>query len=264
MVLGAAMVIAFAAIGILAPWIVPYDPIKQDLGKALDPPSAANPLGRDDLGRDVLSRVILGAQVSLMVGLVSVGSAALVGLTIGLVAGYLRGWVDDVLMRVMDALYAFPTLILAIALVGALGPGLPNAMLAIAIVAMPRFARLIRGQVLSLREREFVQAARVIGSSTPRIIIRHVMPNVLGLLAVQAALTNAFAILTESNLSFLGMGVRPPTPSWGGMLRLGYPFIEVAPWLALAPGAVITLAILGFSLLGDGVRDLLDPRTRDG
>jgi peptide/nickel transport system permease protein len=259
--LGALIVASFVLLGLFGPWISPYDPIRQDVARTLDPPSAAHPFGRDDLGRDVLSRLIAGAGVSLQVGGVSVALAAMAGLTVGLVCGYWRGWLDDVVMRLMDALYAFPTLILAIALVGALGPSLVNAMLAISIVAMPRFARLVRGQVLSVREREFVQAARVVGAGDARILVRHVLPSVLGVLAVQAALTTAFAILTESNLSFLGMGVRPPTPSWGSMLRLGYPFLELAPWLALAPGAAITLAVLGFSLLGDGIRDILDPRT---
>jgi ABC-type dipeptide/oligopeptide/nickel transport system permease subunit len=259
--LGATIVAGFMLVGLLAPWISPYDPLQQDVANLLEPPSPAHPLGRDDLGRDVLSRLIAGARVSLQVGVVSIALAVLVGLSAGLASGYWRGWLDDGLMRVMDALYAFPTLILAIALVGALGPSLVNAMLAISIVAMPRFARLVRGQVLSVREREFVQAARVIGAGDARILVRHVLPSVLGVLAVQAALATAFAIRTESNLSFLGMGVRPPTPSWGSMLRLGYPFLELAPWLALAPGAAITLAVLGFSLLGDGIRDILDPRT---
>ena len=260
--IGAAIVAAFLLIGVLAPWISPYDPLQQDVANLLEPPSSAHLFGRDDLGRDVLSRLIAGARVSLQVSVVSIGLAVVAGLAVGLACGYWRGWVDDIVMRVMDALYAFPTLILAIALVGALGPSLTNAMLAISIVALPRFARLVRGQVLSVREREYVQAARVAGAHDLRIVTRHILPNVLGILAVQAALATAFAILTESNLSFLGLGVRPPTPSWGSMLRLGYPFIEMAPWLAISPGAVITLTVLGFSLLGDGIRDLLDPRLR--
>jgi len=260
--LGGAIVLMFVMVGLLAPWIAPHDPLQQDVGQLLQPPSLEHPLGRDDLGRDVLSRLVVGARASLQVSFVSIGLATVVGLAVGLVSGYWRGWLDDVLMRLMDAVYAFPTLILAIALVGALGPNLLNAMLAISVVAMPRFARLVRGQVLTVREREYVHAARVAGARDVRIVTRHILPNVLGVLAVQAALTTAFAILTESNLSFLGLGVRPPTPSWGGMLRLGYPFLEMAPWLALAPGAGITLAVLGFSLLGDGIRDFLDPRLR--
>jgi peptide/nickel transport system permease protein len=261
-VLGAIVVGSFVLVGAVGPLLAPYDPLKQDIARTLEAPTPDHLLGTDDLGRDVLSRLVAGARVSLQVSVVSIAVATVIGLSVGLVCGYWRGWLDDIVMRVMDALHAFPTLILAIALVGALGPNLWNAMLAISIVALPRFARLVRGQVLSARELEYVQAARIAGANHSRIILRHILPNVLGILAVQAALTTAFAILTESNLSFLGLGVRPPTPSWGSMLRLGYPFIELAPWLAIAPGAFITVTVLGFSLLGDGVRDLLDPRLR--
>ena len=261
--LGCVIVGLFCVVGLLGPTIAPYDPLKPDVAHALEAPDSGHLLGTDDLGRDVLSRLAAGTTVSLQVSLVSVGAAAIVGLAVGLVCGYRGGWIDDVVMRLMDALYAFPTLILAIALVGALGPSLINAMLAISIVALPRFARLVRAQVLSVRAREYVEAARVSGADTSRILVRHICPNVISIVVIQAALTTAFAILTESNLSFLGLGVRPPTPSLGSMLRLGYPFIETAPWLAVTPGAVITLAVLGFSLLGDGIRDLLDPRLRN-
>jgi len=261
--LGMAIVGLFCVVALLGSAIAPYDPLKQDVAHSLEAPNAAHLLGTDDLGRDVLSRLIAGTTVSLQVSVVSVGMAVIVGLAVGLVCGYWGGWTDDIVMRLMDALYAFPTLILAIALIGALGPSLVNAMLAISIVALPRFARLVRAQVLSVRELEYVQAARISGADTMRILVRHVCPNVVSIVVVQAALTTAFAILTESNLSFLGLGVRPPTPSLGSMLRLGYPFIETAPWLAVTPGAVITLAVLGFSLLGDGIRDLLDPRLRN-
>jgi len=260
--LGALVVAAFFLVGAIGPLVSPYDPLKQDIPHTLEGPSAAQPMGTADLGRDVLSRLVAGTRVSIQVSVISIALAVVVGLAVGLACGYWRGWLDDILMRLMDALYAFPTLILAIALVGALGRSLINAMLAISIVALPHFARLVRGQVLSVRELEYVQAARIAGARDLRIVVRHILPNVVGILAVQAALTTAFAILTESNLSFLGLGVRPPTPSWGSMLRLGYPFIELAPWLALVPGAVITMTVLGFSLLGDGIRDLLDPRLR--
>ncbi|MCC6175742.1 MAG: ABC transporter permease [Chloroflexi bacterium] len=261
--LGMLIVGLFFVVALLGTAIAPYDPLKPDVAHSLEAPSAAHLLGTDDLGRDVLSRLAAGTTVSLQVSLVSVGVATIVGLAVGLVCGYWGGWIDDIIMRLMDALYAFPTLILAIALVGALGPSLINAMLAISIVALPRFARLVRAQVLSVREREYIQAARVSGAGSTRILVRHICPNVISIVVIQAALTTAFAILTESNLSFLGLGVRPPTPSLGSMLRLGYPFIEMAPWLAITPGAVITLAVLGFSLLGDGIRDLLDPRLRN-
>lgn len=260
--LGALIVGSFTLIGLLAPWINPHDPFLQDYEHLLEGPTRAHPFGTDDLGRDVLSRVISGARVSMQVSFGSIALAVVVGLTVGLLAGYRGGWFDDIIMRVMDALYAFPTLILAIALVGALGPSLFNATLAISIVAMPRFARLIRGEVLRVRERDYIQAAKLSGARDSRIILRHVLPNTVGIVAIQAALSTAFAILTEANLSFLGLGVLPPTPSWGSMLRLGYPFIDQAAWLAVVPGAFITVTVLGFSLLGDGMRDLLDPRLR--
>jgi peptide/nickel transport system permease protein len=259
---GAGVVGVAVLAGVLAPWIVPHDPLQQDIAHVFDAPSGAHPLGRDDLGRDVLSRLIVGAQISLQVAVVSVSVALILGTLVGLAAGYYTGWLDEAVMRLMDTIYAFPTLILAIALVAALGPNSVNAMLAISIVSLPRFARLARGQVLSVRELEFIQAARVAGAGDARILVRHILPNVLGVLAVQAALTVAFAILTESNLSFLGMSARPPTPTWGSMLRFGYPFLEIAPWLAIAPGAAITIVVLGFSLLGDGIRDWLDPKSR--
>ncbi len=259
---GGAIVGLAILVGLLAPWIAPHDPMRQDMAHLMEAPSALHWLGTDELGRDVLSRLIFGAQVSLAVGIVSVGVAVVLGTALGLLTGYRLGWLDELAMRAMDALYAFPTLILAIALVAALGPNLVDAMIAIAVVALPRFARLVRSQVLSVREREYVQAARVIGAGDGRILSRHILPNVLGVLAVQGALTTAFAILTEANLSFLGLSARPPTPTWGSMLRSGYPLLETAPWLALAPGALITVVVLGFSLLGDGIRDWLDPRTR--
>jgi peptide/nickel transport system permease protein len=259
---GAVLVGLAIVIGLVAPWIAPADPNQQDIDHLLEPPSGAHVLGTDELGRDVLSRLIFGAQVSLQVAIVSVTLALILGTLVGLVAGYRSGWLDELAMRVMDTIYAFPTLILAIALVATLGPNIADAMIAICIVALPRFARLIRGQVLSVRERDYVLAARVVGAHDTRIMARHVLPNVLGVLAVQGALTMAFAILTEANLSFLGLSARPPTPTWGSMLRFGYPLLETAPWLAIAPGALITVVVLGFSLLGDGIRDWLDPKTR--
>ena len=260
--LGGGIVGLAILLGVLAPWLAPADPLRQDVAHLMEPPSRAHALGTDELGRDVLSRLIFGAQVSLEVGIISVGVAVVLGTGLGLLTGYRLGWLDEIAMRVMDALYAFPTLILAIALVAALGPNIVDAMIAIAVVSFPRFARLVRSQVLSVRERDFVQAARVVGAGDGRILVSHILPNVLGVIAVQGALTMAFAILTEANLSFLGLSARPPTPTWGSMLRSGYPLLETAPWLALAPGALITLVVLGFSLLGDGIRDWLDPRTR--
>ncbi len=261
---GGIICLLFVLSALFAPILAPYDPLEQNYSETLSGLSRAHPLGTDDLGRDTLSRVLFGSQVALQVGLFAVLIAASVGVFLGLWAGYWGGWVDDVIMRFLDALFAFPTLVLAIAIVAVLGTSLVNAMIAIGISAAPRFARLVRGQVLSLRQREFVQAARSIGASDLRIIFRHILPNTLGIIVVQASLNVAFAILTEASLSFLGLGAQPPTPSWGTMLRLGYGFLDYSPWLAIFPGAAITITVLGFSLFGDGLRDYLDPTLRRG
>jgi len=226
------------------------------------PPSPASWLGTDDLGRDILSRLLAGGRISLGVGLTATAAAAVVGVPAGMVSGFWRGWVDGALMRLMDLLFSVPTMVLAIAIVGVLGPNLTNATLAIAVVAMPQFARLVRGQVLALREAEFVQAARAVGARPVQILRRHLLPNLLGLVVVQGTLTVSFAILTEATLSFLGLGVQPPTSSWGSMLRYGYPFLDQAPWAAVVPGAAIMITVLGLNLLGDGIRDVLDPHLR--
>jgi peptide/nickel transport system permease protein len=228
----------------------------------MHPPSAAWPLGTDDLGRDILSRLLAGGRVSLGVGLAATIAAAGVGVPAGLLSGFWRAWVDTTLMRLMDLLFSFPTMALAVAIVGVLGPNLRNAILAIAVVAMPRFARLVRGQVLALREQDFIEAARAIGVPAGGIIRRHVLPNLLGLIVIEGTLAVSFGILTEASLSFLGLGVQPPAASWGSMLRYGYPFLDQAPWISIVPGIAIMLTILGLNLLGDGIRDLLDPRLR--
>jgi peptide/nickel transport system permease protein len=244
----------------LAPLISPYDPTRQRLLEALQGPSAAHLLGTDENGRDVLSRILYGARVSLLAGVFSVAIAVVLGVTSGLVSGYFSGWVDNVIMRAMDALLAFPTLVLALAITAALGPNLRNAMIAIGVVATPVFARLTRGQVLSIREREFVEAARTLGAGSGRIMIRHILPNVTAPLVVQASLSVAFAILAEATLSFLGLGVQPPEPSWGSMVSRGKDYLDQAPWLSFAPGGAILLAVMGFNFLGDAIRDALDPR----
>ena len=251
-------VVVFCAI--FADVISPYDPIEQDYTALTQPPSLAHPLGTDDLGRDVLSRIIHGSRVSLQVGIIAVGIALAVGVTLGLVSGYVGGWVDDVLMRFVDAVQAFPGLILALAITAALGPSIGNAMVAIGFVSAPGIARLTRGQTLSIREREFVAAARVLGIPPIAIMARHIWPNVTAPIIVQATLMIAGAIVTEASLSFLGVGVNPPTPSWGAMLRTGSQYLEVAPWLALAPGVAIFLTVLAFNFVGDGLRRALDPR----
>jgi peptide/nickel transport system permease protein len=243
-----------------APLLAPYDPNEQDYLAITDAPSLAHPLGTDDIGRDVLSRIIYGSRVSLEVGLIAVGIAVGVGVTLGLVAGYVGGLVDDVIMRVVDAIQAFPSLILALAITAALGPSIANAMLAIGFVATPGIARLTRGQALSIREREFVAAARVCGASAPDIMRHHIWPNVTAPIIVQATLLMGTAIVTEAALSFLGVGVQPPTPSWGAMLRTGSQYLEVAPWIGMASGAAIFVTVLAINFVGDGLRRALDPR----
>lgn len=240
--------------------IAPYDPTAQDYSVVAQGPSAQHLLGTDDLGRDVLSRIIYGSRVSLQVGAIAVSIAVLLGGTLGLLAGYVGGVTDDVIMRFVDAVQAFPGLILALALAAALGPGVGNVMIAVGFISAPAMARLTRGQTLSVREREFVAAAKVTGAPPRRIIARHVWPNVTAPIIVQATLLVATAIVTEASLSFLGVGVQPPTPSWGSMLRTGSQYLEVAPWIALAPGVAIFVTVLAFNVLGDGLRTVLDPR----
>ena len=259
---GAAVLTAVAFAVLAGPALDRQAPDAVQVSAMMSPPSAAWWLGTDDLGRDLLSRLLAGGRISLGVGVVATLAAAAVGVPVGMASGFLGRWVDGALMRLMDLLFSIPTIMLAIAIVGVLGPNLVNATLAIAIVAMPHFARLVRGQVLSLRETEFVQAARAIGAPTARILRRHLLPNLLGLVVIQGTLTVSFAILTEAALSFLGLGVQPPTPSWGSMLRYGYPFLDQAPWAAVGPGVAIMITVLGLNLLGDGIRDVFDPGLR--
>ena len=259
-VVGAVYLVLLIAGALLAPVLAPYDPIKQDLGHMLTAPSSAHLLGTDDLGRDVLTRLLYGARLSLGAACLAVAIATLAGVPIGLVAGYLGGAVDDALMRVIDALQAFPALILAMAIAAALGPGLFNVMVAVGIVYTPRFARLVRGQVLSLREEPFVESARAAGASHGRVLGRHVLPNVLAPVIVQVSIGVAFALLAETALSFLGVGIKPPEPSWGTDVGRGYRFMRLAPWLVFMPGTTILLTALAFNLVGDGIRDAFDPR----
>jgi ABC-type dipeptide/oligopeptide/nickel transport system permease subunit len=259
---GLAIVAAFVLMAASAPMLAPYSPTKQTLTERLRPPSFAHLLGTDELGRDILSRILFGARVSLRVGILSVGIAVLGGVFLGLIAGYCGGWADSLISRALDALLAFPALILALAITAVLGPGLNHATVAIGVIGIPACARLTRGQVLSIKEREFVEAARAIGCSNTRIIVRHILPNVAAPLIVQASVGMAFSMLAEASLSFLGLGVQPPTPSWGAMIHTGMRFLEVAPWIGLVPAATIFLAVLGFNFLGDGIRDALDPRVK--
>ncbi len=243
-----------------SPLVAPYDPNNQDYLAFTEGPGGAHWLGTDDLGRDVLSRLIYGSRVSLQVGIIAVGIAVTVGVSLGLLAGYAGGFVDTVITRFTDAVQAFPGLILALAITAALGPGIGNAMIAIGFVSTPAIARLTRGQTLSIREREYVEAARVLGAPPLRIMARHIWPNVTAPIIVQATLLIASAIVTEASLSFLGVGVQPPTASWGAMLRTGSQYLEVAPWMAFAPGVAIFLTVLAFNFVGDGLRRTLDPR----
>ncbi len=259
---GLAVIAALVVAAALAPWLAPYDPTEQALDRMLQSPGRPYLLGTDDLGRDILSRLLYGARVSLLVGVLSVGISLVVGVSLGLVAGYRGGWVDEVTMRVMDGLLAFPALVLALAITAALGPSLRNAMIAIGVVGIPGFARLVRGQVLSLRAQEYVEAARAAGLGDGRIILRHILPGTLAPIIVHASLRVAFAVLAEAGLSFLGLGTQPPTPSWGAMLNVGREYLEMAPWLSVAPGAAIFVTTLSFNFLGDGLRDALDPRLR--
>ncbi len=259
-VAGLVLIALLTLMAVFAPLIAPYDPIKQDYGALTQAPSLAHLFGTDNLGRDVLTRTIYGARVSLSAGVIAVGLATLAGLVLGLLAGFFGGWLDELIMRVVDAMLAFPFLVLAITLAAVLGPNLQNAMLAIAVVSAPVFARLARGQVLSERERDYVQAAHALGSSDARIVIRHLLPNIAGPIIIQASLSVAGAILAESSLSFLGLGVQPPTPSWGEMLNTARGYLRDAPWTAIAPGSLIFVSVLAFNLLGDGLRDALDPR----
>ncbi|MBI1743210.1 ABC transporter permease [Candidatus Acetothermia bacterium] len=259
-ILGAIVIVIFVVAAILAPWLAPYNPQATNWSKIRKPADAQNWLGTDDLGRDLFSRLIWGAQVSLLAGVLSVLIAVVLGVPLGLIAGYYRGHLDQVIMRITDALLAFPFLIIAIALASALGPSLANATLAIGLSAVPGFIRLTRGQVLAVREEEYVQAARAVGASDLRIFWRYILPNSFAPLMVQATVSIAGAIIAESTLSFLGLGVQPPTPSWGSMLNVAQGFLNQAPWMAWWPGLAIFVTVLGFNLMGDGLRDALDPK----
>ena len=261
-VAGLVLIIALALIAVSAPLIAPMDPLKQILSTRLKPPSAEHWMGTDQLGRDVLSRMIYGARISILIGTVVVGLAASIGTVVGLIAGYAGGWLDEGLMRLTDVFFAFPALILAMAISGALGPSLTNAMIAIAIVSWPVYARLVRAQVLSLREREYVEAAHSLGASSPRIIWQHILPNTLAPLLVQASFDMGGAILSAAGLSFIGFGAQPPTAEWGVMISDGRNYIVTQPWLSLFPGLAILLTVAAFNLIGDGLRDALDPRLR--
>jgi ABC-type dipeptide/oligopeptide/nickel transport system permease subunit len=257
---GVLVVLAFVILALGAPWIAPSDPIQTSWSHIRRPPSWAYPFGTDELGRDTLSRVVWGARVSMQAGVLSILFAIAVGVPTGLVAGYYRGAIDQALMRLTDAWLSFPFLILAIGLVTILGPSLTNATLAIGLGATPTYIRLSRGLVLATREEDYVQGARAVGAGDLRVMARHVFPNIVSSILVQATVSIPAAIIAEAILSFLGLGVQPPTPSWGTMLNTAQAFLETAPWMAWWPGLAIFVLALSFNLAGDGIRDVLDPR----
>jgi peptide/nickel transport system permease protein len=261
--IGAVIVLVAALAAIAGPAVTPFSPAAQELPLRLEGPSRAHPFGLDELGRDVLSRILAGARISFLIGLVVVTVSATVGTVLGAVAGYFGGVVDDLISRVIDTLLAFPGLLLAIALVAVLGPSIGSVLFALTIIGWVGYARLVRGQVLRAREFEYVQAARAIGATAPRVLFRHVVPTAIPAVVVQATLGMAGAVISEAALSFLGLGVQPPTPSWGTMLSGGRTHLLDAPHLTLFPGFAIALLVLGFNFLGDGLRDATDPKRVD-
>jgi peptide/nickel transport system permease protein len=260
--LGAAIVCAFLMIAIVGPPLAPYGPTEQQISQRLHPPSLTHVFGTDEFGRDILSRLLHGAWISLQVGVIAVGASSVCGSILGLIAGYRGGWLDDGLVLLMDVVFAFPAILLAIAIIAVLGSSLQNVMLAIAVVNTPTFMRVVRGSTRVVRTMPFIEAAVAVGASMPRVLARHVFPNVTAPLIVSVSLNFAFAVLAEASLAFLGLGNRPPAPSWGSMVSSSYGFLEIAPWVPLVPGTALALTVLGFNLLGDGLRDLLDPRLR--
>ncbi len=259
---GFAIVIVTVGVTLAAPILTPSDPLAIHTTAMLQPPSRLNWLGTDQFGRDILSRILVGSRTSMLIAFASVTLALGLGTTAGLLGGYRGGWVDGVAMRTMDILFAFPAILLAIAIMAVVGPSVPNLILAIGIVYTPQFARIARAATLAIRHLEFMEAARAIGAGPARMFARYLLPNVMAPIIVQVSVSLSLAILSESALSFLGLGTQPPTPSWGNMLSEGRQFMEIAPWNAIFPGMAIMLVVLGFNLLGDGLRDVLDPRLR--
>ena len=259
-VFGGVVLIGVIGLALFAPWIAPYDPLATSWSLVRKAPSAAHWFGTDEVGRDLLSRIIWGARASLSAGVIAVAIAVGVGVPTGMVAGYVGGWTDALISRLTDAMLAIPFLILAIALAAFLGPSLGNAMIAIGVTATPIFVRLARGQVLAARAEDYVEAARAVGNPPIRILLRHILPNILPPVMVQATLAVAAAIIAEASLSFLGLGQQPPAPSWGSMLNTAQRFLTQAPWMAIFPGLAIFLTVLAFNLFGDGLRDAMDPR----
>lgn len=258
--LGGALFIGLVLMAVLAPHLAPFDPNESHRGQSLLPPGGKFLLGTDSVGRDTLSRVIWGSRISLMVSVPSVALALVIGIVLGTLAGYLGGWVDEVIMRTLDVAFAFPVVLLAMAMVAVLGSSIPNLILTIGLVYAPRFVRVVRAPILVLREQEYVQAARSIGAGVVRIMVRHVLPNAIAPVLVEASLALSRAMITETALAFLGMGAPPPDPTWGSMMSRSRQFMEMAPWTVMAPGLAIMIASTAFVLLGNGLRERLDPR----
>jgi peptide/nickel transport system permease protein len=259
---GLLLIFFFAIVAVIGPSVAPHGETEQFTKERLMSPSWEYPFGTDEFGRDVFSRLLYGARVSFQVGIIAVGIAGTSGLLMGLAAGYLRGWTDNIITLLMDIIYAFPAVLLAIAIITLRGNSLTNAMIAIAVVYTPPFVRIVRGAVLTVRNTAYVEAAKAAGGSTPRILLRHIIPNITAPLIVQISLSFAFAILSEAALAFLGLGNKAPAASWGSMVSGSYGSLQISPWAAIFPGIAIALAVLGFNLLGDGLRDALDPRLR--
>ena len=259
---GATVTLLAIVVAVAAPALAPQNPLKQNLSNTLASPNRSHLLGTDNVGRDVLSRVVWGTRISLIAGFVSVAIAAVAGSLLGLFAGYRGGRADGLAMRLMDAVLSFPPLVLALALGAVLGAGLTGVLIALGVVYTPTFARLMRGQVLTIRSREYIEAARALGASSASIAWRHVLPNAATPIVVQASLSVAFAILAEASLSFLGLGVQPPAASWGSMINAGRGYLRQAPWIVFGPGAALFVVVLGFNFLGDAIRDALDPKLR--
>jgi peptide/nickel transport system permease protein len=257
------LVLLMVVAGLLAPLLTPYDPVQTAPARSLQPPSPAHPLGTDQLGRDTLSRVLHGARLSLSVAVIAVSISLAGGVSLGLLAGYVGGWLDHVVSRFIDAMLAFPGILLAIAITSALGPSLQNAMIAVGIIGIPTYFRLTRGQVLQVREMEFITAANVLGASSGRIIVHHVLPNIVNPLIVAASIASSSAILSLASLSFIGIGTQPPQPDWGSMFQAATGYLNRYPWLAFGPGAAIFVTVFSFYMLGDALRDALDPRLRN-
>jgi peptide/nickel transport system permease protein len=259
---GLFMVLLFLIVAVFAPWLAPYNPIEQNMQVMLEPPSLKHPFGTDEFGRDIFSRIIYGAQISLLIGIVGVLISVLFGVALGTVSGYFGGWADSLIMRFMDILMAFPSFLLALAIVSVLGPGMVNVMIAIGIFSVPAFARISRSSVIAIKNKEYIEAAKAMGGTHTRIIFKHVIPNSIAPIIVLSTMRMATAILTAAGLSFLGMGAQPPTPEWGAMLSTGREYLRTAPHVSTIPGLAIMFMVLAFNMLGDGLRDAMDPKMK--